>query len=133
MSIALGPVLPRSRDGPTDVQYKGRHNGALVVESLSHGESYSRITLDVSQTRGRRVVASEAAFVTPVTAAAPGGPDPAVVAMLAPYRAELTSVFSTVIGSSVSPILRTDSCGNSAGRTCEFLVGDVVTDAMRLT
>ena len=53
--------------------------------------------------------------------------------MLAPYRAQLTNVLNTVVGTSNVPVLRGDACGQSAGRTCESLIGDVVTDAMRTT
>jgi 2',3'-cyclic-nucleotide 2'-phosphodiesterase (5'-nucleotidase family) len=38
-----------------------------------------------------------------------------------------------VIGESTVAIPRSDACGNSAGRTCESRIGDVTTDAMRLT
>ncbi len=117
----------------TDVQYQGTHNGALVVEDLSHGESYSRIQLQVSQTGGRRVVNRSVQFVTPATATAPGGLDPAIVTMLAGYRIQLNTIFSTVIGSSAVAVPRTDSCGTGNGRTCESLVGNIVTDAMRTT
>lgn len=117
----------------TDVQYQGRHNGALVVEQLSHGEGYGRIDLQVSQTGGRRVVASSVEFVTPFVAGAPGGPDQAIVDMLAPYRTQLTGIFNTTVGSSAVAVPRSDSCGQAAGRICESLVGDVVTDALRTT
>ena len=36
-----------------------------------------------------------------------------------------------MIGSSTKAIPRADQCGGSTGRTCESLVGDVVTDSMR--
>ncbi|MEO7398566.1 MAG: 5'-nucleotidase C-terminal domain-containing protein [Ilumatobacteraceae bacterium] len=117
----------------TDAQYQGRHNGALVVEELSHGLGYGKIQLLVSQTRGRHVISSSVQFVTPVTSAAPNGPDQAIVDMLAPYRVQLDAVFKVVSGQATKAIPRSDSCGNSAGRTCESLIGDVVTDAMRAT
>ena len=47
--------------------------------------------------------------------------------------APLMGFLGTVVGSSTKTILRDDQCGNSAGRTCESLVGNVVTDAMRTT
>lgn len=117
----------------TDEQYEGRHNGALVVEEVSHGLGYGKINLQVSQTRGRHVVSSTVQFVTPVTSAAPGGPDQAIVTMLAPYRTQLDAIFKVVSGHATKAIPRSDSCGNSAGRTCESLIGNVVTDAMRTT
>ena len=42
-------------------------------------------------------------------------------------------LLGTVIGDSTVFIPRADECGQSAGRTCESLLGDVVTDAMRTT
>jgi len=117
----------------TDAQYEGRHNGALVVEEFSHGEAYGRIKLQVSQTRGRHVVASSVQFVTPVVSGAPGGPDQAIVDMLSPYRTQLNAIFKVVSGTATKAILRSDSCGTSNGRTCESLIGDVITDAIRVT
>ncbi len=115
----------------TDVQYSGRHNGALVVEDVSHGEGYSRIQLEIAPTAGKQVLNSSVAFVTPVSSLAPGGPDPAIEAMLAPYRTQLAAALGATIGSSTVRIPRSDSCGTGNGRTCESLVGNVVTDAMR--
>jgi 2',3'-cyclic-nucleotide 2'-phosphodiesterase (5'-nucleotidase family) len=58
-------------------------------------------------------------------------PDPAVVALLDPLRAELNILLAGVVGESTVFIPRSDSCGHGSGRTCESLVGDVTTDAMR--
>lgn len=38
-----------------------------------------------------------------------------------------------VIGSATKAITQTDACGTETGRLCESLIGDVITDAMRLT
>ncbi len=70
-------------------------------------------------------------FVEPVSSAVT--PDPAIVAYLAPLRAELDVLLSEVVGTSSVFIPRSDSCGQNAGRTCESLVGNVATDAMRVT
>ncbi len=70
-------------------------------------------------------------FVEPVSGAVT--PDPAIVSYLAPLRAELDTLLGQVVGTSNVFIPRTDSCGVGNGRTCESLVGDVVTDAMRTT
>ena len=48
-------------------------------------------------------------------------------------NAQLAPILSVVIGSSTVFIPRTDACGNTAGRTCESLVGNVTADAMRTT
>jgi len=70
------------------------------------------------------------AFVNPVANAVT--PDPAVEQMLQPYREALAPIMNTVIGYSDKRILRADSCGRTDGRLCESLVGNVITDAMRL-
>jgi hypothetical protein len=43
----------------------------------------------------------------------------------------LNDLLGDEIGESTVFIPRSDECGQSAGRTCESLVGDVTTDAMR--
>jgi 2',3'-cyclic-nucleotide 2'-phosphodiesterase (5'-nucleotidase family) len=58
-------------------------------------------------------------------------PDPQIQAKIDALNAQLAPILGNVIGSSTKFIPRTDQCGNTAGRTCESLVGDVVTDAMR--
>jgi 2',3'-cyclic-nucleotide 2'-phosphodiesterase (5'-nucleotidase family) len=68
-------------------------------------------------------------FVIPRAAAVT--PDPAIEEMLQPYRDELDPIMRTVIGYSDRAIPRSDSCGTGNGRTCESLLGNVVTDAMR--
>jgi len=88
-------------------------------------------SVDVSN--AGRVTGKSVTFVTPFVLSAPGGPDPAVIAMLAPYRTALSAILNTQVGTSTVAIPRADSCGQSAGRTCESLVGDVVTDALRTT
>ena len=42
-------------------------------------------------------------------------------------------VLGTLIGQASVPIPRADSCGTEIGRTCESLIGNVVTDAIRTT
>jgi len=101
-----------------------------VVENRSKGVTYSKTVLDVNKQAGT-VEVSDHDFVSPVAAAVTA--DPEVLAMRLPFFTELAPIFSTVIGESDVRIPRADSCGQSAGRTCESLVGDVVTDAMRLT
>jgi 2',3'-cyclic-nucleotide 2'-phosphodiesterase (5'-nucleotidase family) len=58
-------------------------------------------------------------------------PDPTIQARIDDLNAQLQPILGTVIGSATKFIPRTDQCGNTAGRTCESLVGNVVTDAMR--
>ncbi len=112
----------------TDFQYSGVHNGALVVENLSKGETYARINLSVRP--NGRIISSNVTFVTPTSSAVV--PDPAIEAMLQPYRDALTPILSQVVGDSNVYIPRADACGQSAGRICESLVGNITTDAIRL-
>ncbi|MEO7837834.1 MAG: 5'-nucleotidase C-terminal domain-containing protein, partial [Anaerolineales bacterium] len=57
--------------------------------------------------------------------------DPAIQARIDQLNGQLAPILGTVIGNSTRFIPRTDACGNTAGRTCESLVGNVTTDAMR--
>jgi 2',3'-cyclic-nucleotide 2'-phosphodiesterase (5'-nucleotidase family) len=120
----------------TGVEYSGVVNGVQVVENESRGRTYARVTMTAklsNATGVRRVQVKnvQAEFVDPVSDAVT--PDQAIVDYLAPLRAELDVLLSEVVGTSEVFIPRADSCGQSAGRTCESLVGDVVTDAMRTT
>jgi 2',3'-cyclic-nucleotide 2'-phosphodiesterase (5'-nucleotidase family) len=114
----------------TDVQFSDTINGALVVENRSRGRTYSRISLSVSSGRGG-VLSKSVEFVDPVSADVT--PDPAVEAMLQPFRDQLGPILNTVMGDSTVAIPRSDACGNADGRLCESLVGNVTTDALRLT
>jgi 2',3'-cyclic-nucleotide 2'-phosphodiesterase (5'-nucleotidase family) len=114
----------------TDVQYSDTINGALVVENRSKGRTYSRISLTVKAGRGG-VLTKSVEFIDPVSADVT--PDPAVEALLQPFRDQLGPILNTVVGDSTVAIPRADACGNSDGRLCESLVGNVTTDALRLT
>ncbi len=114
----------------TDVQFADTINGALVVENRSKGRTYSRISLTVKTGKGG-VLSKSVEFVDPVSADVT--PDPAVEAMLQPFRDALGPILNTVVGNSTVEIPRADACGRPDGRLCESLVGNVVTDALRLT
>jgi 2',3'-cyclic-nucleotide 2'-phosphodiesterase (5'-nucleotidase family) len=60
-------------------------------------------------------------------------PNPAIQARIDELNAQLAPIFNTVIGSSTVAVPRSDACGNAIGRTCESLIGNVVTDSMRTT
>ncbi|MEK7326332.1 MAG: bifunctional metallophosphatase/5'-nucleotidase, partial [Chloroflexota bacterium] len=79
----------------TDIQYSGFHNNALVVENRSKGATYSRSIITVDPENGR-IVTRANTFVVPTASAVT--PDPAIVAMLAPYRTALSAAFDGVIG-----------------------------------
>jgi len=59
--------------------------------------------------------------------------DAPIQARIDQLNAQLAQIMGTVIGSSTVFIPRADACGNGVGRTCEPLVDNVTTDAMRAT
>lgn len=112
----------------TDIQFSGVINGALVYENKSKGFTYAKANLTIDA-ENHKILNQAVTFVTPFANAVT--PDPAIVALLAPYRAQLAPILNTQLGSSTVFIPRADACGNSAGRTCESRVGNTTTDAMR--
>jgi 2',3'-cyclic-nucleotide 2'-phosphodiesterase (5'-nucleotidase family) len=105
-----------------------RPNGVLVTENRSKGIRFTRVRLIVD-TVANQVVYKTADFHKPwdigVTA------DPTIQARIDELNAQLGPILNVQIGSSSKFIPRTDQCGNGNGRTCESLVGNVVTDSMR--
>ena len=115
----------------TDLQVLDtRPNGVLVVENRSRAIRFTRVRL-VLDSLTKRVVYKTADFHKPWTIGVT--PDAAIQARIDELNAQLAPILGTVIGSSTVFVPRADKCGNSAGRTCESLVGNAVTDAMRLT
>lgn len=114
----------------TDIQYSGTINDQLVIENRSKGFTYARTLLKVRPQTGK-VVEKSSEFVSPLSANVT--PDAAIETMLQPYRDALAPIFNTSIGTASMTILRSDKCGQSAGRTCESAIGNLVTDAMRTT
>ena len=134
--VAVGPLIDFAEGvngfdlilgDHTNVEFSGEINDALVVENRSRGRTYARITITAN--RKGEVFAKSVEFVEPVSADVT--PDPEIVAFLDPLRAQLSVLLSGVIGQSTVEILRSDDCGQSSGRHCESLIGDVVADAMR--
>jgi 2',3'-cyclic-nucleotide 2'-phosphodiesterase (5'-nucleotidase family) len=113
----------------TDIQYSGTINGALVYENRSKGLTYAKATLTVDAAN-HKILSKSVQFVTPSASAVT--PDPDIVAMLQPYRDQLAPILSRIEGQSSRAIPRSDACGRPDGRLCESLVGNTVTDAMRL-
>jgi 2',3'-cyclic-nucleotide 2'-phosphodiesterase (5'-nucleotidase family) len=60
-------------------------------------------------------------------------PDPTIQARINELNDDLRPILATQIGTSDRAVPRSDSCGRLDGRLCESLVGNIVTDAMRLT
>ena len=114
----------------TDVQWSGTINGQFVFENRSKGISFSTTKLTIHRGTGA-IQAMAHTFHTPTAAAVT--PDPAITAMLQPYRDQLGPILSQQVGDAARVIPRADSCGGSTGRLCESLIGNVITDAMRET
>lgn len=108
----------------TNVQYKSTINGALVLENLSKGATYARTTLHYDRRQGGSVTATSE-FVVPRTAAVT--PDPNVVAMLQPYRDQLSAQLDGVIGVANGLFAR----GSNIERIREVPIGDLTADALR--
>lgn len=110
----------------TNVQYKDTINGALVLENLSKGATYAKTTLHYDRRHGGSVTASSE-FVVPLTSAVQ--PDPKVVELLAPYRAELAAQLDGFIGVATDIFPR----GGNIERIREVALGDLTADALRTT
>jgi 2',3'-cyclic-nucleotide 2'-phosphodiesterase (5'-nucleotidase family) len=105
-----------------------RDNGVLVVENRSRGIRLTRVRLIVD-TVADDVVYMTADFHKPWNIGVT--PDPAIQARIDELNAQLAPILNTKVGDSTKRIPRDDQCGNTAGRTCESLVGNVTTDAMQ--
>jgi len=105
-----------------------RPNGILVTENRSKGIRFTRVRLVVNAVT-KSVVYKTADFHKPWDIGVT--PDPAIQARIDELNAELSPILNTQIGTSSKFIPRADQCGGSTGRTCESLVGNVATDAMR--
>ena len=111
----------------TDVQYQGIINGALVLENKSKGVTYAKINLAVDAVN-HKILGQSATFVVPVASAVT--PDPAIVAMLAPYRTQLSQIFDTPVAVATDLFPRGGT--PSVERSGEAALGDLVADSLRL-
>jgi 2',3'-cyclic-nucleotide 2'-phosphodiesterase (5'-nucleotidase family) len=104
-----------------------RPNGILVTENRSKGIRFTRVRL-VLDASTQSVVYKTADWHKPWNIGLT--PNAGIQAKIDALNAQLKPILATVIGNSSKFIPRTDQCGNTAGRTCESLVGNVVTDSM---
>lgn len=111
----------------TNVPVNAVVNGALVVENKSTGLTYARIRVSVSSATGRPLSPATAELVTPLADAVT--PDPAIVALLAPYRVELTAAFDGKVAVTTGLYER----GANVERLREMPIGDLLADALRVT
>jgi 2',3'-cyclic-nucleotide 2'-phosphodiesterase (5'-nucleotidase family) len=105
-----------------------RPNGVLVTENRSKGLRFTRVRLVIGPGKDG-VVYKTADFHKPFTIGVT--PDPAIQAKIDALNAQLAPIFNMLVGNSTVVIPRADACGQSAGRSCESLIGDLVTDAIR--
>ncbi|MBS1153592.1 MAG: putative 5-nucleotidase, partial [Myxococcaceae bacterium] len=115
----------------TDIQFSSIVNGQPVVENKSKGLTYARVSMTV-HTGTNAVTNTQVAFVTPYVDRfqADGGPakDPAIDAMLAPYRASVGPVLDVPIGKTTGVFLR----NGTIERVGEAPIGNLTADAIRL-
>jgi 2',3'-cyclic-nucleotide 2'-phosphodiesterase (5'-nucleotidase family) len=121
--------------GHTHAQYiTSVPGGRLVAENLNYGLRFTRIRVTVNAAT-KKVIYATADFHKPWNIGVT--PDPSIQAMINELNAELAPILTPIVGNSTKAIPRSDSCsvatGRSDGRACESLVGDLTTDAMRLT
>lgn len=105
-------------------------NGMLFAQSPNSGTRFTRIRI-VVDTQTKKVAYKTADYHRPWDIGMT--PDPEIQAMIDDLNSQLGPIFNTVIGESSVAVPRADSCGRADGRLCESLIGDLVTDAMRLT
>jgi 2',3'-cyclic-nucleotide 2'-phosphodiesterase (5'-nucleotidase family)/predicted AlkP superfamily phosphohydrolase/phosphomutase len=107
-----------------------RPNGVLLVENRSKGIRFTRVRILVD-TNTKEVVYKTADFHRPWNIGVT--PDPTIQARIDELNEEIRPILGAVIGESTVEVPRSDSCGRADGRLCESKVGNVVTDAMRIT
>jgi 5'-nucleotidase len=133
---AVGPLIDLANElegfhiifgDHTDVEFEGMINGQLVVENRSKGLTYGRTHLTVDRRNGATVSRSNQ-FITPF--ADQVTPDPAIVAMLAPFRVALAEAFDAPVGVATDTFPRGGT--PAVERVGEVAIGNLVADSMRL-
>jgi 5'-nucleotidase len=107
----------------TDLEVDTVVNNTPVVENRSKGVTYARVTLTV--TPSGRTLARSVEIISPVTSAVP--PEPAIVALLAPYRVQLAAAFDEVIAVATGTFPR----GNNVERLEEVAIGNLLAGIIR--
>ena len=105
-----------------------RPNGVLVTQNRGKGIRFTRMQL-VFDKRADQLVYKTADFHKPWSIGVT--PDQRIQERIDELNEELRPILGRIIGDSETAVPRTDACGNTAGRTCESKVGNIVTDAMR--
>jgi len=117
--------------GHTHIQYiTYLPSGRLVAENLNYGLRFTRIRLVVDAS-SKAVIYQTADFHKPWNIGVT--PDLDIQAMIDGLNVELFPILTPLVGNATTAIPRTDACGNTQGRSCESLEGNLATDAMRTT
>lgn len=129
-----GPIVDLAREAPgfdlvigahTHTQVNTLVNGVPVIETRSQGLEYFRVRMKYDFAT-RKVVERTVELVTPLADSVT--PDAAVVAMLAPYKAELAARLDEGIGTTSGTFER----GNNVERLQEVPLGNLVADSIRV-
>ena len=107
-----------------------RPNGTLLTQNPGRGETLTRTRIVVHAESGE-VVYMTADYHLPWNIAVE--PDPIVSARIAELTDDIQPILGEQVGTASQPILRSDHCGGETGRLCESMIGNVVSDAMRVT
>ena len=105
-----------------------RSNGVLVTENRGKGIRFTRMRLVIGPGK-EGVVYKTADYHKPWNIGVT--PDAAIQAEIDRLNGLLAEPLGKQIGDSTKFIPRADQCGGGTGRTCESLIGNVITDAMR--
>ncbi|MBI4815004.1 MAG: 5'-nucleotidase C-terminal domain-containing protein [Deltaproteobacteria bacterium] len=108
----------------TDIEVNQVIHGAVVLENRSKGRTYGRVRLAVDMAGA--VAVESADIVTPLGLGSVT-PDPAMVTLLEPYRAQLAAQLDVSIGTATGIFPR----GSNVERLGEVAIGNLFTDAMR--
>ncbi|ACO47970.1 bifunctional UDP-sugar hydrolase/5'-nucleotidase [Deinococcus deserti] len=108
----------------TNEQFSATINGALVIENLSKGATYSKVNVTVDRSTGQ-VTERINTFIEPVTTGVT--PDPAVEQVLSTYRTQLAQQLDRKIGVATEVFAR----GSNIERLREVALGNLITDALR--
>lgn len=107
-----------------------RDNGTLLTQNPAKGAAITRTRIVVDTATGE-VVYKTADYHLPWNISVT--PDPVISGRIAELTADIEPILGEQVGVAEGPILRSDNCGGDTGRLCESVIGNVVTDAMRIT
>lgn len=114
----------------SDVIQNEMVNGVLISENSTKGQTYADIIMTIDERTGD-LAYKTARQHRPYTIGVPQ--NAAIQGVINYYSTLLAPIYMVPVGDSTVAIPRADACGNGNGRTCESKIGDLTTDALRLT